>query len=331
MSLATSRRVWSTTPDTIRGGAFTILLALADYANEHNLCWPTLRQLADKARIEERQATTLVRKLERDGQIAVARKAGRGGGMLFAILTGLDREQKVQCLHLFNAQKVQFTALKGAICAEEKVQSVQTPETAFDAPLSAETPLDAQCNDHKKRSVTKTTPNGVAPAAETAPPQQPARNPSPPVALPPSPQLATATPTPASAGQVPAEIEQPRLVDAEMPDPVDTYRDVCKVKRPNQVQRETIRKAVTGYGDEWRKVCEQWMLNGWNVRHLGNMLDAYQKLVTERRKVEARQAEAERQRREAPPRDRPATDEEVREIFARFWAFKESAPSAAAW
>jgi hypothetical protein len=312
MSLTTSRRVWKDTPDTIRGGAYTVLLALADYATEQGICWPTLRQIAAKARIEERQTTTLVRKLEREGQIVVARKAGRGGGLFIAILTGLNREQKMQTLHLFNEQKVQFTALKGAICADQKVQSVQTTETAFDAPLSAETPIDAQCNDHKRRSVTKTSPNGEAPAVSATPPQPDARNPSTPRgARPPSPPLATATPTPAAAGQVPAEIEQPRLVEADVPDPVDVYREVCEVKRPNQAQRDAIRAAVTGYPDEWRRVCATFRQNAWNVRNVGNLLDAYGKAVVERRKVEARQAETERQRRvtEAAARQRPATDE----------------------
>lgn len=334
MSLATSRRVWNETPPTIRGGAFTLLLTLADYASEHNICWPTLRQLAAKARLEERQATSLVRKLEAAGQIVVARKPGRGGGMLFAILTGLGEAEKVQTLHLFHAQKVQFTALKGAICADEKVQSVQAPDVPIIPPEWEETALDAQCNDHKKRSVEHEGRAAVAAPRALTPPDQAVRNPIPPVALSPSPQLATATPTPAIAGQVPAEIVQPRLVDADVPDPVDVYREVCKVQRPNQVQRESIRAAVTAYPDEWRKVCAHWMLNSWNVRKVENLLDAYQKAIIERRKVEAREQEAQRARATmAPPPDAPPiSPERAREVFRAFRAWKEptAATSAAA-
>jgi hypothetical protein len=186
------------------------------------------------------------------------------------------------------------------------------------------------------------TPNGVAPAAKIAPapedaprPDRPARTPSTPRgARPPSPPLATATPTPAVAGQVPAEIEQPRLVDAEMPDPVKVYQEVCKVKRPNEVQRTKIRELVTTYPDEWRGVCERWMLNGWYTGKVENMLDAYQKQVAERRKADARRAEAERSRAAmaAPPDDQPVSRERARELFAQFRAWKEpaTAPSATA-
>jgi hypothetical protein len=184
-------------------------------------------------------------------------------------------------------------------------------------------------------------PTGEAPPATTAPapeatprPDRPARNPSPPVALPPSPQLATATPTPASAGQVPAEIEQPRLVDAEMPDPVKVYQEVCKVKRPNEVQRKKIREVVTAYPDEWRGVCERWMLNGWYTGKVENLLDAYAKAVIERRKADARRAETERSRATLapPPDEQPVSRERARELFAQFRAWKEpaTAPSAVA-
>jgi hypothetical protein len=131
---------------------------------------------------------------------------------------------------------------------------------------------------------------------------------------------------------VPAEIEQPRLVDADIADPVDVYKAVCKIKKPNEVQRKKIREVVTGYVDEWQGVCERWMLNGWYAGKVENLLDAYAKAVIERRKVDARAAETRRQEAERAKlaHGRPATDEEVRAIFARFHAWKEPTASSAA-
>jgi hypothetical protein len=187
----------------------------------------------------------------------------------------------------------------------------------------------------------ETLPTGEQTPAVTAPSApEPKRQPQPdrpvrtnplPVALTPPP-LATATPTPAAAGQVPAEIEQPRLVDADIADPVDVYKAVCKIKKPNEVQRKKIREVVTGYVDEWQGVCERWMLNGWYAGKVENLLDAYAKAVIERRKVDARAAETRRQEAERAKlaHGRPATDEEVRAIFARFHAWKEPTASSAA-
>lgn len=327
MSLATSRRVWSTAPKDIKGGEFTLLLALADYADDRGICWPNLKQAAEKAHLEERQATNLLRKLEQRGEVLVARKPGRGGGIFCAVLTGMSDTQKVQTLHHFHTEKVQFLTGKGAISYTEKVQFLHEAETPSSAPQPAETPLASQCNDHKndhERSES-TRPAVAAPLIER--PTSPAPIPPPPVALPPSP-LATATPTRSTERQAPAEVEQPRLVDAEMPDPVDIYRTVAEVSKPNKAQREAIRARVTGYVEVWREVCALFRSSGWNVRNVPNMLDRYDKHVAERRKVEAREAASRANRAAPPPDEPPCPPERAREILRAFRAAPESDISA---
>lgn len=315
MSLAASRRVWSATPDPIRGGAFTLLLALADYADDRNLCWPTLPTLAQKARLGERQATDLLRQLEAAGQVLIARKPGRDGGMFFAVLTGLDGSEKVQTLHLFETEKVQFTTRKGAIYRKEKVQSLHEVETPFDALQSHETPLDTQCNDHKndhERSESANAPQlapltAITEAAPTTTPQQVAR---------PEQLVRSAAP--------PVEVEQPRLVDAAMPDPVDVYRQVAGVKKPTQAQREAIRRHVTSHPDLWREACDYFARNAYNVRKVDNLIDRYQKAVAEAQKLAAaaKRAEEERRRREDEREQPYATLEErraIRDKLRRDW------------
>lgn len=257
-------------------------------------------------------------------------KAGRD--KVYRILDELQAAGYLQRVHERDAngrvQRVSYTLLEvSPLPANTEV--VQLPDLPLPAkPLPANPTLLKVDHDLKTLPTGEAPPVSVAPQPErTRPPERPARTNPHPVALTPPP-LPTGTPTPAVAGQVPAEIAQPRLVDADMPDPVDVYREVCKVQKPNQVQRDTIRAAVTAYPDEWRKVCAHWMLNSWNVRKVENLLDAYRKAVIERRKVEARDAETRRARAALVPDEPPTSPERRREILAAFRAWKEPATAA---
>lgn len=124
--------------------------------------------------------------------------------------------------------------------------------------------------------------------ARTRTPQQPARTPTPHVAPAPPPPLDPA---------------QPRLVESVDADPLAVYREVCQVRKPNQAQRAAIAARVTGHPDLWRETCDRFARNGWNVRAVDNLLDAYDKAIVERRRIEAAAAAREdeaRRDREAP-------------------------------
>lgn len=297
MSLTVSRRVWSATPEYIRGGAFTLLLALADYADDNGMCWPTIPTLAAKAHLGERQSTDLIKQLEQDGQVAVIRKAGRAGGMVFVVLTGLSEPEKVQSLHLLATEKVQSLQIKGAISAPLKVQSLQKSKQGFSAPASNEPAFSAQCNDHDIRSGDPESHASRARTADESQTIQSAPEPSPPP-IPPAP------PAPVAA-------DQPRLLDTPDADPVAIYREVCKVYKPNQEQREAISAFVVRRLDLWREVCVQFRRNGWNVRAIDNLKDAYTKALAtaDRQDVIAHKA-AEQQRLQS---ERPSLANQDRE------------------
>jgi hypothetical protein len=53
-----------------------VLLALADYARDHGLCWPSMRSIAAKARIEERSAQRIIRRLIEKGFVELVSKGG---------------------------------------------------------------------------------------------------------------------------------------------------------------------------------------------------------------------------------------------------------------
>jgi hypothetical protein len=53
-----------------------VLLALADHARDDGLCWPSIRTIAAKARIEERSAQRILRRLIEKGLVELVSKGG---------------------------------------------------------------------------------------------------------------------------------------------------------------------------------------------------------------------------------------------------------------
>lgn len=75
MSVKIMSKVWDAAP--CRENALITLLALADWANDEGVCWPSIQTLADKARVDRRSAQRIVRKLAHDGLITIEEGGGR--------------------------------------------------------------------------------------------------------------------------------------------------------------------------------------------------------------------------------------------------------------
>lgn len=67
--------VWERAPYT--SGSLIVLLALADWANDDGVAWPSMERLAQKARIDRRSAQRIVRQLEKDGVLLIEHGGGR--------------------------------------------------------------------------------------------------------------------------------------------------------------------------------------------------------------------------------------------------------------
>lgn len=76
MSIAAINRVWQHSTQT--KGSLLVLLAMADYANEHGMCWASIDSLAKKARMSRRQTIDIIAKLEKDKEIVFFRQHERG-------------------------------------------------------------------------------------------------------------------------------------------------------------------------------------------------------------------------------------------------------------
>lgn len=76
MSNKTSERVWSKTKQ--EGSKLNIMLALAWFANDKGICFPSDEELAKRCRMRERNAQYILKDLEGDHEIFKVRNPGRG-------------------------------------------------------------------------------------------------------------------------------------------------------------------------------------------------------------------------------------------------------------
>lgn len=77
MSIRIMTRVWESGPDN--QGELLVLLALADFADDAGNCWPSIATIAKKARVQDRSAIRIVRRLESAGYLKTIVGGGRHG------------------------------------------------------------------------------------------------------------------------------------------------------------------------------------------------------------------------------------------------------------
>lgn len=70
-------QIWDSGPSD--RSELVVMLALADYANDDGECWPSMAGIAQKARMTERGAQKILRRLEEAGWLKVETGGGRGG------------------------------------------------------------------------------------------------------------------------------------------------------------------------------------------------------------------------------------------------------------
>lgn len=76
-------RVWDESPR--KGSALLLLLAIADFANEHGEAWPSVDTLANKCRMSRRNVQTLASELAKDGDITIDENAGPRGCNIYRL------------------------------------------------------------------------------------------------------------------------------------------------------------------------------------------------------------------------------------------------------
>jgi len=75
MSIRIMSQIWDDAP--AEGNALLVLLALSDFSNDDGWCWPSVATIARKARISERGARGILRRLEADSLLVCELSKGR--------------------------------------------------------------------------------------------------------------------------------------------------------------------------------------------------------------------------------------------------------------
>lgn len=86
MSIKVMSAAWANA--RVRQGSLLVLLALADYANDNGICWPSVPHLMEKSHISRRHVQRILRELERKGLIAKERIPGRYEPNIYKVLGG---------------------------------------------------------------------------------------------------------------------------------------------------------------------------------------------------------------------------------------------------
>lgn len=76
-------QVWRNGPKD--GNDLLVLLALADFADDDGYCWPSMASIAVKARMTERGARKIARRLEESGYLSCEVGGGRGGSNRYRV------------------------------------------------------------------------------------------------------------------------------------------------------------------------------------------------------------------------------------------------------
>jgi hypothetical protein len=135
MSVKIMSMVWQNATD-LQGNDLIVMLALADWSNDVGRCWPSVPALADKARVSERTARYILRRLADGGYVQIAEQRGRNhtnqyllnlqvlGGVKGQPLQVIEGPENLQVA----TENLQVATLKPAIAiAPEPLGTVKEP------------------------------------------------------------------------------------------------------------------------------------------------------------------------------------------------------------
>lgn len=169
MSIKYMTMVWES--DRWEGTTLVMMLVLADFANDGGYCWPSVKTLAEKCRIQERQAKRIIRSLLNEDSPGIEQaRAGNGAGH--------------SSMYRLIAENIKKGVTQDTVIDEERVSS-DTP-----LPEGRVSPEAKRVSSKTKKGVTGDTRSVIEPPIESL--------------------LPSAAPTPqTSGGDVPAESTKP--------------------------------------------------------------------------------------------------------------------------
>lgn len=84
MSIAVMSAVWA--HSSAKGGDLLVLLAIADFAHDNGVAFPSVPTLAKKSRLSDRQVTSILKRLHSHGELEIKKNQGPKGTNLYRVL-----------------------------------------------------------------------------------------------------------------------------------------------------------------------------------------------------------------------------------------------------
>ena len=115
MSIKIMSAIWE--HSEAKGTELLLLLAIADYANDKGMAWPSITTLARKCRMSRRYTMSLLQKLEAKGAIEIQRRVGIRGNNRYRVISPTGEPQVTSELDVTSEPQItstgepQFTSL----------------------------------------------------------------------------------------------------------------------------------------------------------------------------------------------------------------------------
>lgn len=84
MSIGLMTAIWDNNDPNLSGSKLAVLLCLADRANQDNVCWPSVADIARRSRMSTRNAVYVLRQLEEDGYLTIQQVSGKANHYLIS-------------------------------------------------------------------------------------------------------------------------------------------------------------------------------------------------------------------------------------------------------
>lgn len=153
-----------------------VMLAIANAANDAQVAWPGIDEIARNSRISERQAQNILRDLETSGELCRSLGGGRRNTTRYLITCGMDEariaQMLTQWLEVKAEQAIEIAAQCVARMAAAKAPNAQ-PNAQPDAQPDARPDVPTETPPSATPSATPETPPKPAPVETAERPRDP--------------------------------------------------------------------------------------------------------------------------------------------------------------
>lgn len=140
MSFKVAAYVWKHSKH--RGTSKLLLIALADFANDNGICWPSAATLAERINESERHTRALIKQLVDSGDLIAVAGGGRGKTTRYGIVVGMTDKQRAKLNSVLQNTVSENSDIEETVISGVENSVLQRTETVISG-VADEVPFDA--------------------------------------------------------------------------------------------------------------------------------------------------------------------------------------------